>query len=653
MKQLYFLAFLLMFSASARATIFTVNSLAAGSSGSGSSGTLEYCIEQANLSAGPHTIEFSVAGTITISSNADYLPALTSSEIIIDGTTAPGYVDEPVIIIDHTGTTVGHGLVINGSSCEIYALEVRAAAYNGIEIASSSGDVTIEACVVRDSGYDGIEIDGASTNFLIENRVGVTADGTTCAPNGYNGIDIHNNSGGNELIDNHIACNGYDGLNLDNVHNSIIQGNIIGPLVGNCTSNGYNGIDVRGGSSSNIIGGTAYGEANKIAGNLYWGIRVHETGTVGNLISGNSISCNDYDGIEVAAPGNNGIAAPVITTANATIVSGTGASNAEVEVFRSHDPTTFNCPGTPQNQGADYLGTTTADGSGNWSLTGTFDGFLVATQRQLMNSSEFSNAFDTGVTPSWTNDCDGEVIYPVVPPTADFSMSTDSICAGSCVDFTDLSSDNPDTWSWTFTGAETTVSSDEDPTGICYLTAGTYQVSLTASNTAGSDAVQYDLVVLPLPVATISQSGSILIASAGFSSYQWLKDGSALTGENNDSLDITDNGNYEVVVTDQYGCSDTSQVIAVTDLGIANPAQGLGMKLYPNPATESVNLFINIDLTIGANMRIIDQLGRIVVSQQITQQSTLLDASTMSSGIYLVVIDYDGWQVTRKLEVRK
>lgn len=653
MKKIYMIMLSAIVSVSSFATTFTVNDLGTGSSGAGTMGTLEYCIEQANLTAGPHTIEFSIAGTISITANADYLPDLDSDEIIIDGTSAPGYVDEPVIIIDHSGTTSGHGLTINGLSCEIYALEIKSAGFNGINITASSGDNTIESCVIRDSGYDGISIVTAGSNFLIENRIGVTADGTTCAPNGYNGIDINSNSGGNELIDNHIACNGYDGINLDNAHNNIIQGNTIGPLEGNCTSNGYNGIDVRGGSSSNIIGGTVFGEANKIAGNLYWGIRVHETGTVGNVISGNSISCNDYDGIEIAAPANGGIAAPVISSADGTTITGTSVANATIEVFRSHDPTIFNCPGTPLNQGADYLGTTTADGTGNWSLTGTFDGYVVATQTNIMNSSEFSNEVNTGITASWTNGCEGEVVYPIVPPSADFTMSSDSICVGDCVDFQDTSTDNPDTWDWSFTGAETTTSSNQNPTGICYNTSGVYQVILTASNGGGSDFIQYDLTVLDLPVATITQNGSTLNATSGFSSYEWLLDGVTVPGATDDSLIVTVNGDYEVVVTDANGCSDTSAVLTVGGLTIDNPVSQLYLNIYPNPSSGLFTLNFHNLPESDVTVLVIDQLGRVLINQNVTNTIFNIDLSNYAEGTYFVKVQTNGWEKVKRVQLIK
>ncbi|MEW6127478.1 MAG: HYR domain-containing protein [Acidobacteriota bacterium] len=63
------------------ATIYTVNSLADTNTGSGTAGTLRYCITQANTAGGTNTITFSVTGTITLTSS---LPTINNN-LTIDG----------------------------------------------------------------------------------------------------------------------------------------------------------------------------------------------------------------------------------------------------------------------------------------------------------------------------------------------------------------------------------------------------------------------------------------------------------------------------------------------------------------------------------------------------------------------------------------
>jgi parallel beta-helix repeat protein len=399
------------------ATTFTVNSLANTNTGAGTSGTLRYCVNQANLSAGPHTINFSVAGTINIAADANVIPTLARA-ITIDGSTAPGFSGTPVIILNGTGCTAINGLTINAASCQIYGMEIRNFPYRGVHFSSAAASNCIFGAVgrgnvVRNNAYYGIQLSGADNNILAYNKIGVTADGSTCAANGYDGIDLIGGADNNQILSNHVSCNGYNGLQIGNSHFNIVKGNTFGPLNATCSNNGYRGIDIEGGSHDNVIGSTVPGEGNKVSGNLYWGIEVKEAGSIRNIISGNSISCNDYGGIEVNTGGNINIAAPTISTATTTTVTGTSLANSVIEVFRAQDPALILCPmaPTPNNQGVDYLGTTTATAGGTWSLSGTFNGSVVATQRDAAgNTSRFSAAVATGAAATFVSNCPGTVV---------------------------------------------------------------------------------------------------------------------------------------------------------------------------------------------------------------------------------------------------
>jgi hypothetical protein len=438
-KTLLSLALLLLSFSSLWAATFTVNSLANTNTGAGSSGTLRFCLNMATITPGaPHTINFSVAGTIAIVSDANALPAITQATTI-DATTAPGYAGTPVVIVDYTGCLGSYGLQVNAANSTVLGLEIRYAPYTGIQIATATNNFRIGSsigqCVVRNSGYYGIQVNGADNGTIENCRIGTNAAGDACEANGYDGIDLTSNANNNQILRNHIACNGYNGLQIGNSHNNIVKGNIFGPLMGTCTSNGYRGVDLEGGSHDNVIGGTAVGEGNKIAGNLYWGLEVKEAGTIRNVISGNSMSCNDYGAIEINTGGNNGIAAPAITAASGTTVSGTSLANAVIQVFSVNDPATFGCLGVPMNQGADYLGTTTATAGGTWSLSGTFTGRVVATQTTTADgTSMFSAAVNTLVPPVWANSCAGPFVgsgcTPPPAPTNTTPSPALTVCSG-------------------------------------------------------------------------------------------------------------------------------------------------------------------------------------------------------------------------------
>ena len=69
---------------------------------------------------------------------------------------------------------------------------------------------------------------------------------------------------------------------------------------------------------------------------------------------------------------------------------------------------------------------------------------------------------------------------------ADFSASSTSVSIGSPVNFTDLSFGNPVAWEWTFEGGNPETSDEQNPQGITWNETGTFDVSLTVTDSDGN-----------------------------------------------------------------------------------------------------------------------------------------------------------------------
>ncbi|MFH2144329.1 MAG: PKD domain-containing protein [Bacteroidota bacterium] len=82
-----------------------------------------------------------------------------------------------------------------------------------------------------------------------------------------------------------------------------------------------------------------------------------------------------------------------------------------------------------------------------------------------------------------------EVIDSSYLPVADFFSNFTTVFVGNTVDFYDLSTNSPGTWSWTFDNGTPTTSVVQNPTGIQYNTIGIYPVTLVVSNILGSDSI--------------------------------------------------------------------------------------------------------------------------------------------------------------------
>jgi PKD repeat protein len=79
-------------------------------------------------------------------------------------------------------------------------------------------------------------------------------------------------------------------------------------------------------------------------------------------------------------------------------------------------------------------------------------------------------------------------VYDPNAIVADFSGTPTTVLVGGTVQFTDLSTNTPTTWSWSFTGGTPATSIVQNPT-VQYNTAGVFPVTLIASNSTSRDTM--------------------------------------------------------------------------------------------------------------------------------------------------------------------
>ncbi|MBN8585696.1 MAG: PKD domain-containing protein [Ignavibacteria bacterium] len=77
-------------------------------------------------------------------------------------------------------------------------------------------------------------------------------------------------------------------------------------------------------------------------------------------------------------------------------------------------------------------------------------------------------------------------------PVANFTSDTANLpIVGGSINFTDLSTYTPTSWSWSFPGGNPSTSSVKNPSNISYTQTGAYTVSLTATNSFGSNTYTF------------------------------------------------------------------------------------------------------------------------------------------------------------------
>ena len=339
--------------------------------------TLRAAIEQANAIPGEDAIEFTLPATtsgdplltITVDSTKGPLPII-SDPAVIDGTTQPGFTNDPIIVLNgNNNALTGIGLQVSSGSTTIRGIEIQNFESHGIQL-DTLGNNLIENIFINDNGGSGIFagsgifIDNVSGNVIggtssdESNRIdlntgnGVLISGTNATGNILHGNDIISNTlSGVSIVDgstnviggtssgmgNTIIGNVENGVSISNVDasNNLIQGNRIGvDDTGTIDlGNQQNGVIITDGPNNTVgglagitSGGPCSGACNIISGNLFVGVVITGSLAAGNLVQGNFIG-TDIDGI--TALSNDGGGVVISSSASINTIGGTqsGARN--------------------------------------------------------------------------------------------------------------------------------------------------------------------------------------------------------------------------------------------------------------------------------------------------------------------------------------
>ncbi len=216
-------------------------------------------------------------------------------------------------------------------------------------------------------------------------------------------------------------------------------------------------------------------------------------------------------------------------------------------------PTTF-CTGGSVTLTADY-----ATGTYVWSPGG-----------QTTRSINVATAGNYSVVVTGTGSCSSTSAVTTVTisgsgtPATITSLGSTTFCQGGNVTLT-ANVGNSYLWS---TGATTN--------SINTTTSGNYFVTVTYGGGCSSTSPAMTVTVNPLPVNTVTPSGSTTFCSGGSvtltadnatGTYVWSPG-----GQTTRSINVTSAGNYSVVVTGTGNCSATSPVTTVTISGSGTPA---------------------------------------------------------------------------------
>lgn len=332
-------------------------------------GSLRKAITDANARFGADTIVFNLSGSgpfvITPTSTLPSLFAATT----VDGTSQPGYVGSPLIVIDGSATVNLTGLTIQ-ADCTVTALVVHswdiglsiigdrvaiesswigvdgsgsvAPGFGSVGIEVAAADCRIEDCVVSGSTGDGIRVKAAGArSTILRSFIGTDVTGSFGLPNSVGirleAVDATIGGGGGD--GNLVAGNSAAGLRVTGAKatNAWVEANVFGSDAAGvgAVPNGRAVELIVSSSGSTLVGNTiVHSSAEGIYCDSLGGERFDS-----NLLADNGLSGLILDGLsngsvvvgnEIARNGNHGL---VIAAANQVITSNSIHDNAQVGVL--------------------------------------------------------------------------------------------------------------------------------------------------------------------------------------------------------------------------------------------------------------------------------------------------------------------------------
>jgi len=238
-------------------------------------------------------------------------------------------------------TTSGNAVLGNYIGTDFSGNRALANAFGGVIIVNGAEQTVIGGTsvgarnVISGNTNFGLWLGGSGTvsNTVQGNFFGLNAAGDGVLPNSFAGMYLLGGAQNNRVLNNVFSGQPSEGLRLTDPGTSgnVVQGNLFGTDASGSQAvpNGYAGVTVLGGATSNTIGGVAAGARNLISGN-YYGMVLSDPGTSGNVVEGNLIG-TDVTGTN--ALGDSFAGVDVQNGACANFIGGIAAGQGNLIAF--------------------------------------------------------------------------------------------------------------------------------------------------------------------------------------------------------------------------------------------------------------------------------------------------------------------------------
>ena len=259
------------------------------------------------------------------------------------------------------------------------------------------------------------------------------------------------------------------------------------------------------------------------------------------------------------------------------------------------------------------------DNGNTYQSSNTFNNLFAGSYSFLI--SDFNNCLSSTTADVYETDAITSIITTIEP-------SCYGYCDGSVYPMTSGGTP-PYTYNWN--------------NGANNLCAGLHNLTVLDAN--GCLEVNSTIMNEPSPILiNVWINGNALVATGGFSSYQWFdNNNNPIVGSTNSTFTPISNGSYYVIVTDTNGCSENSYIIEYNISSIEEYT--LTTRILPNPTTGKLK--INSEYNIKSIL-IYNSIGNQLIkvnNKHNPPRETEIDLSTFAKGVYYMQINTTNNQI--------
>lgn len=348
----------------------------------------------------------------------------------------------------------------------------------------------------------------------------------------------------------------------------------------------------------------------------------------GSICSGNTFTISPTGAVSYTISGGTAIVSPTTTTSYTVIgtdANGCFNSNNAVSTVSVTTTPTINLNGSSICIGQSY--TLSPSGASTYSFSGG---------SAIINPTTTTTYTVSGANGSCLSTNTAVATITVNPiPTASITVSKNIFCANDSALFSTTLQSN-ETIQWYRNGV---LQVGQTNSSYSVTLNGNYSAVVTNSYGCTASSNSLNVTVNSLPVVNITKSSAnfcpgvtsiTLTANAfGVSTYQWLLNGSSISGAANQNYTASNPGQYQVVVTNTNGCSNTS---IISNLQSAT-SQSFAVNSSALSFCSGTSVTINTSLESGATYAWIRN-GATFGSAAVGQNTI----STNSGGSYYVQV---------------